>query len=356
MTEKVVRDAVDRAVRSGLFHERAQIRLRGLAGCNGKARRRLPVGPVLQRESETKLGLQQTQHAYAVFQLGIVLVVFVLRQRKTGAQIHFVAAVENVTAVFFKALRRERLHLRDRRARLLRRIGGEGGELFAVAGETYRHDGNAAHMRVKPRKVLQRALQRRAVVPARHGDDLTLHEDTGFGKPAENVHDLPAARVADELCAQLRIGRVHGDIQRTYLQIADALQLALGKIGAGDIVPREERKARVVVLEIERFAHPARQLIDKAEHAPVGAARRLIHQVRFKVQTEILAFLFSDADRARVPEFQRQRTVIRPVFIIEHVADLVPVDITQFVSGEHPALEPGAGVHGRDRVEHTNSS
>ena len=211
-------------------------------------------------------------------------------------------------------------------------------------------------MRVKPRKVLQRALQRRAVVPAGDGDDLAFHEYARRGEAAENVHDLPAARVADELCTQLRIGRMHGDVQRAHLQIADALQFTLGEIRTRDIIPREERKTRVVIFKIERFAQSARQLVNEAEYAPVGAARRLVHQVRFKVQTKILALFFAEADRAGVPEFQRERAVIRPVFIIEHIVDLVPVDITQFVAGEHPALEPGAGVYGRDRVEHTNSS
>ena len=155
VAEEVVRDAVDRAVCPGLFQKRAQIRFSGLAGRNGEARRLLPVGFVLHREGKVKLRFEQTQHAYAVFELGVVLVVFVLRQRKTGAQIHFVAAIENVTAVLFKAPGSESLHLRDRRAGLLGRIGGEGRELFAVAGETHRHDGNTAHMRVKPRKILQ---------------------------------------------------------------------------------------------------------------------------------------------------------------------------------------------------------
>lgn len=141
-----------------------------------------------------------------------------------------------------------------------------------------------------------------------------------------------------------------------HLQIADALQFTLGEIRTRDIIPREERKTRVVIFKIERFAQSARQLVNEAEYAPVGAARRLVHQVRFKVQTEILTLFFAEADRAGVPEFQRERAVIRPVFIIEHIVDLVPVDITQFVAGEHPALEPGAGVYGRDRVEHTNSS
>lgn len=149
---------------------------------------------------------------------------------------------------------------------------GRGGELFAVAGETHRHDGNAAHMRVKPRKILQRALQRRTVVPAGHGDDLAFHEYARRGEAAENVHDLFAARVADELCAQLRIGRMHGNVQRAHLQIADALQFTLGEIRTRDIIPREERKTRVVILKIERFAQSARQLVNEAEYAPVGAA------------------------------------------------------------------------------------
>ena len=261
-----------------------------------------------------------------------------------------------MAAVFFKALCGKGLYLRNCRAGLFERIGGERRQAFPVAGEPHRHDGNAAHMRIKSGKIFQRALQRRTVVPARHGDDLAFHENARRGEPVQDIHDLFSAQIADELCAQLRVGCMHGDVQRAYLQITDALQFALGKIRTGDIVPREERKTRVVIFKIERFAHPARQLIHEAEHAPVGAARRLVHQVRFKVQPEILALLFAEADRARVPEFQRERAVIRPVFIIEHVMDLVPVDITQFVSGEHPAFQRRAGVYRRDRVVHTNSS
>ena len=209
-------------------------------------------------------------------------------------------------------------------------------------------------MRIERGEILHGALQRRAVVASGDGHDLAFHGNAGGGEALEDIHDLPAARVADELGAQVGVGGVDGDIQRADFQIAYALQLALGEVRAGDVVSREEREARVIVLEVERFAQALRQLVDEAENAAVRAAGRAVHQVRLKVQSGVFALFFADVNGPGIAELHRELFVVRPVFIIEHIADLVPVDKMQLISGKHPSVQRRADIHGGDRVVHSS--
>ena len=225
-----------------------------------------------------------------------------------------------------------------------------------MAGEPYGHYGHAHSLRVKRRQVLHGLLQRGAVVPARDGDDLTVHEDPGFGKAAQHIHDLRAAGIAQKPRAERPVGGVNRDVQRTYAQIADPVHFAFGQIGAGDIVPGEKGQTGVVVLEIKSGTHSAGKLIHKTENAAVGAAGGAVHEIALEVQSEILPGFLAHADLSGVSELQQKLFLIGPVFIVKHVPDLVMVDITELITGEHTALERAVGIQGGDGVVHGVSS
>ena len=100
-----------------------------------------------------------------------------------------------------------------------------------------------------------------------------------------------------------------------------------GEVGAGDVVAGEEGEAGVVVLEIQRGAQPRGELIHKAEHAFVGAVGGLIHQVLGKVQPQILSLVLLHADFSCPAELQQQLLLVGVEHIIQHVVDLVVIDI-----------------------------
>src|SRR5439155_23113897 len=66
----------------------------------------------------------------------------------------------------------------------------------------------------------------------------------------------------------------------------DARELGLLQIRERDVVAVQEREAEVVVLDIEALAHAARELMDEAEHALVGAGGDLRRARRLQLEAE----------------------------------------------------------------------
>ena len=77
--------------------------------------------------------------------------------------------------------------------------------------------------------------------------------------------------VADQRDAQLRVGGVHGDVQRRDALLLDPPPVLFGQVGQGDEAAVEHRVAVVVVHDVERAAHPLGDLLDEAERAGVLA-------------------------------------------------------------------------------------
>ena len=120
------------------------------------------------------------------------------------------------------------------------------------------------------------------------------------------------------------------NIHRADMKGFDPFDLSSGKIREGDIVPHQETQPCVVILEVQRFPHSRRKLIDEAEDAAVDAGPRRIHQVAFEVQSEISTLVLDHVER--IPPSLRglhddlEFLIIGEVFIIENIPDNVPVD------------------------------
>ena len=122
--------------------------------------------------------------------------------------------------------------------------------------------------------------------------------------------------------------------------LADLLPVRVGEVGEGDEVRRQERVAEVVVLDIERAAHPGRGLIDEAEDAAVVADPDAVRGGLGELQPQpfrpdVHAFLAGS--RRRLPahlDGVRPRVEVD----VDHVAYGVAVDRDERVSGAQADL------------------
>ena len=151
-----------------------------------------------------------------------------------------------------------------------------------------------------------------------------------------------------------------GDVYGTYLERADALQLALGEVRECDIAAREEGKPRVVVLEVERAAQALWKLVDEAEQAVVGAAPGLVHEVFLKVEAEVLALALPYLDlvflsRRAGAQHEREPRLVGPVAVVEYVLDAVAVYGQQLVPDLHPAPRRAGLIYICDGIQHQKS-
>ena len=176
-----------------------------------------------------------------------------------------------------------------------------------------------------------------AVIPAGTDNDLAVHLDVGRAEGAHILQALIGVFVAQQRAPELRLGRLHGDVDGADAQVDDALRLALGEVRERDVVAHEEAQARVIVLKIERVAHIRRHLIDKAEQAVVRAGARLVHQVGIKIEAEILALLLFDRQVACGPvglaQPETHRRIVAEKAVVQHVDDLVMIDHQQLFAG-----------------------
>ena len=179
----------------------------------------------------------------------------------------------------------DRLH---ERARLVIGDRPERGQALAVTREAHRYHRRAGNRGVHARQLVHRAVEVRAIVPVRAEHDLRVHADARTGEALHHGQELALdLRPAEEAMAQLRVGRVDGDVERGEPLRLDALQLLLVEVGQRDVVAVQERQAEVVVLHVEALAHAARQLVDEAEDALVRAGRDLRRLRRLERQSPV---------------------------------------------------------------------
>ena len=180
---------------------------------------------------------------------------------------------------------------------------------------------------------MQRTTQLIAVVHALADDQLTVHRDAGLRESRQQLERFPGTRIAQHLHAQLRIRGLHRNIEGRNVHFEDALHVLLGQIGHGNVVAHQERQPRVIVLDIQRVAHALGQLVDEAEHAAIGAALHLIHQIMLEVQPQRLTLGLAHADIAHgsvlVLHGQRDAAVIAVKFEVEHIPNGCAVDFEQ---------------------------
>ena len=354
--EKVIFDRIDVSLYCSILFARRTQKFFQKRRCRNAGRhgKRHAVRRVGQAQRRAELRLLQAQHADAVFQLREFLVEFLRRQRAPRLEIQLVGAEEDARAEFFNAFVAEGIDQIERLGRVLRRERRERVEPLTKLRQTDRHDRHAVHLRIERREVTHRALQLRAVIQAGAADDLAVHGDAAVGKAAHDLERLARARIAEQKRAQLRVRRVHGDIDGADVQVDDALHLALGQVRERHIIAHEEAQARVVVLEIQRRAHTRRHLVDEAEHAVVGARVGVVHEVGLKVQPQLAAeglrHVHGVLRPVRAAQAHRQLRVIGVVFIVQHIGDRVAVDGHQPVAGMGRVAQRAVGVDVADRA------
>ena len=134
-----------------------------------------------------ELGDKAPQEADAVFDLDVVLIVVLIGEGASGADVELIGAEEHPGAGLFKAFCAEGVHLVDDGAGGLPVHGLKLGEALAVLGEAHGDDRAAGE--APGGHVLHGALEVFAVVPAGAEDDLAVHDDT---RRAEGAHILQA--------------------------------------------------------------------------------------------------------------------------------------------------------------------
>ena len=166
---------------------------------------------------------------------------------------------------------------------------------------------------------------------------MTVHGDTGLGEPLHDVQGFPGSGVAQHLHPQGRVGGVDGDVDGGDAQVDNALDLAGGEVREGQIVAHQKGQPGVIILKIEGFPHTRRELVHKAEHAPVGAGAGLVHQIGFKVQAQILALGLPDPDgpagAVGAGEGEDQAGVVGVEFVVQHVQYGLAVDVGEGLAG-----------------------
>ena len=118
------------------------------------------------------------------------------------------------------------------------------------------------------------------------------------------------------------------------------LDVTFLEVGEGGVIAKQKGHSGIVILKVKALAHPRRCLVDKAEDAGVFAAHLTVHQIGFKLQSQIVVLVFFHHDCAQLfflitqQDFQMLVGHIKPV--IEHIGDCVSVDADQGISLVYP--------------------
>ena len=159
-----------------------------------------------------------------------------------------------------------------------------------------RHHGNALNGRHHGKKIRQRLVEIVAVVPCRAEHDLTVHGNARLRHAPEMPQRIARFFVAEHLVAQQRVGRLHRNVDG-HMHFDDAVNVLVGEVRQRDIAALQKGKARVVVLEVDRFAHALGVLVDEAEDTVIAAGSLFVHERGCKSKPGILVFLLADQNR-----------------------------------------------------------
>ena len=265
----------------------------------GRNRKRTRRTACIIRQRQPEFLHEQRQHTDAVFKLREILVVFGIRQRTLSLEVQLVPAPDQPRAKLAQTFFRERLNdIEDGLSgRLIDRL--ERIQVLAVARHAERHNRNGVHCRVERLQVVQRTFEFLTVVKSLAYHQLAVHLDAAFCKTLHDLQRFARTRVAQHFHTQLRIGRLHRNVDRRNVHAQDAVDVCFRQVGHRDIVAHQEGHARIVIFHIKRFPHAARQLVDKAKYTPIGALLHAVHQIMLKIQAERFALAFAHAHLAQ---------------------------------------------------------
>ena len=134
------------------------------------------------------------------------------------------------------------------------------------------------------------------IVIPRAEHKLAVHFDAVPGKPSQNGKLLPGTGVFHHAATQLRVGGMHGNIDRADVHFEDSLDLPVCDIGKRDIIAEQEGKSGIIVFKIQAFAHSFRELVDKAEDAFIFAVPLPVHEIGFEFQPQVFVFALAQPD------------------------------------------------------------
>ncbi len=159
-------------------------------------------------------------------------------------------------------------------------------------------------------------------------------------------------RFLTSVAAQLGIHGMDRDVKRGKSLVDHPLQVELGEPRQRGEVPIQERKAVVVVLQIQALSHPFRQLVDEAEVAMVVAGPHSVEHRGGDLDTHRLAGGLRDLqdDLFVAPADGELRVgLVGEHLVLDHVARDASVDRDDLVpDGETGLLSRGRSCHRDD--------
>ena len=247
------------------------------------------------------------------------------------------------------------LHLTNEVVGLLPGVRAQWVQPLPELGHAHGDHRYAVHRRIQLRQIPKRLVQGRSGVDSGAGDDLAVHGDVVPGKALHDVDGLPRPPVFQHPAPQLPVCGVDGHIDGGDAQVDDPLDLPLGEVGQGEVIPHEKAEPRVVILEIQALPHPLGHLVHKAENAVVSAGAGPVHEIGLKLQAQVLALLLADMHSAaaavRLLERQDQPWIIGVKFIVQHVHHRLAVDLQQCLA--RPDTRPAGGTAGIYSSDHS---
>ena len=225
-----------------------------------------------------------------------------------------------------------------------------------MSGEPHRHQRDALHLGGVFPQIPQAAAKLLAVIEPRTDNDLGVDADMMGCQLRDILEHLAAAGVFHQLDPQLGVGGVNRNIDGADVHFDDAGNILITHVGEGDIAAEQKAHAAVVIFEVEGFPHTLGKLIDKAEHAFIGAVVLPIHEIIGKFQTQLVIFrLFNvEGEELVLPlHLDGEGGVDHVEAVIQHVANDIAVDGEEPVAGMDTGFcRGGMGGNAIDKNRH----
>lgn len=220
-----------------------------------------------------------------------------------------------------------------------------------VAGQAERHDPDGRQAGVPGKDLCRRPVERGAIVDAGTEHDLSVHGNPMVQERPEPSQRRRSPRVPQHSCSHRGVGGVDRDVERAEALLNDASKVQFSEAGQRREVSVEEREAVVVVLEVQRLAHPRGKLIDETELAMVVAGLDPIEDRRRESDAQGLTGDLVETN-GPVPAFSTDRDfgvrVVDELLVLDHVGRDDPVHGDEFITNRQPRLSGRAVANDLD--------
>src|SRR5689334_17997336 len=144
-----------------------------------------------------------------------------------------------------------------------------------------------------------------SIINAGAENELCVTGDMHAAQALNMLDNVPCSGTIHHFTAQIRLGRMHRDVERRQLLLIESLPIKFFQIGQCDKIAKEERVAIVVILDIERGTHTMcqpwlrrktlRQSLNKTEHTLIGALTNKRCRLLTEQHAQILINSFANA-------------------------------------------------------------